>query len=95
MTMLFEQLWNGQIAPHKNCGRGDLEMEKLAQLIEVHKNALYNYVGEEQKKMLETYISCCDEYTYLATVHAFREGFSLASRLLSEVLGDIPQNSGE
>ncbi len=88
MTMLFEQLWNGQIAPCKNCGRNDPEVQNLAALMERNKSALEHALGERQKELLKAYGACCDEYTYLITIHAFHQGFSLAGKLLAQVLAE-------
>lgn len=86
MKSIFEALWNGNIAPYKTCGSGDPEVEELDKLIERNKASLDNALTNGQKELLENYISCQDEYSYLITVHAFRDGFSLACRLLTEAL---------
>ena len=86
MLVLFEQLWNGNFAPYKDCGKGDPEVEKLSELVERNKAALDHELSENQQKLLQNYMVCYDEYYYLMTVHAFRSGFSLAVRLLSESL---------
>lgn len=86
MKSIFEQLWNGNIKPYENSGRNDPEVEELAGFMIRNKNALDELLQEEQKKALDKYITCCDSYYYLLTVHAFRDGFSLASKLLAEAL---------
>ncbi len=83
MTMLFEQLWNGNITPYKYCGQGDPEVEALAELVERNKSSLDRGLNAQQKDLLKNYTVCYEEYSYLLTVHAFRQGFSLASRLLA------------
>lgn len=88
MNIIFEQLWNGSIAPCKNCGAGDPEVEKIAELAERNWESLSALLGEQQKKTLQSFKACCDEYCYLVTVLVFREGFSLASRLLTDALGE-------
>ena len=86
MNSIFEQLWNGNIKPYENSGRNDPEVEELAQFVIRNKNALDKLLQEEQKKTLEKYITCCDSYYYLLIVHAFRDGFSLAAKMLTEAL---------
>ena len=86
MNILFEQLWNGNIAPYKDCGKGDPEVETLSELVERNKTALNHELSENQQRLLQKYMTCYSEYYYLMTVHAFRTGFSLAVRLLSESL---------
>jgi len=86
MKSIFEQLWNGNIKPYETNGVNDPEVEELSELIERNQKSLNKLLGEEEKKVLDTYISCCESYYYLLIVHAFRKGFSLASKLLAEVL---------
>lgn len=86
--MLFEQLWNGSITPYKYCGQGDPEVEELAELVERNKASLNHALTEEQQELLKNYTVCREEYSYLLIVHAFRQGFSLASRLLAEAFSE-------
>ena len=86
MKSIFEQLWNGNIKPYETNGRNDPEVEELAELMRRNKSALDTMLNEPQRQVLEKYLSCCDSYSYLLVVHAFRKGFSLASNLLAEVL---------
>ena len=88
MKSIFEQLWNGSIKPYETNGRNDPEVEELAELALRNKSNLDALLSEEQKKALEKYITCCDSYGYLLTVHAFRDGFSLASKMLTEALAE-------
>lgn len=84
MAMLFEQLWNGNITPYKCCGQGDPEVEDLAELVERNKASLDRALNAQQKDLQKNYIICYEEHSYLLIVHAFRQGFSLASGLLAE-----------
>ena len=86
MKSIFEQLWNGHIKPYETNGINDPEVEELSELIECNQKTLSKLLDEEQKKVLDKYISCCDSYYYLLIIHAFRKGFSLASKLLAETL---------
>lgn len=88
MTAFFEKLWNGQIAPYKTCGQGDPEVDELVGLIERNEVSLDKELTGRQKDLLKNYTACCEEYRHLITVHAFREGFSLASKLLTGVLSE-------
>ena len=93
MIMLFEQLWNGQIAPHKNCGVNDPEVQELVALCEKNQAELKRALSEEQNTLLNRYICCNDDYLYLMSVHAFRKGFCLASRFLAEAMSEQMQGS--
>lgn len=45
-------------------------------------------LNDQQKDLLKNYIACQEEHSYLMIVHAFRDGFSLACKLLSTALGE-------
>ncbi len=90
MTALFEQLWNGQIKSYKTCGQSDPEVVELAELVERNKASLNSELAGRQKELLNNYLACRDEYSCLMRMHAFRDGFSLACRLLEEALSDAP-----
>ena len=86
MIALFENLWSGNITPCDTCGRRDPEVAELAELLERNKTSLDKVLNDKQKEMLDNYIANYKEYSYLITVHAFRSGFSLACKLLTEAL---------
>ena len=86
MQSAIEAMWSGNIAVSENCGVGKPEIEKLVCLIERNQNALENTMGQEQKILLEKYISNADELQYLLTRNAFCDGFSLACKLMTEAL---------
>lgn len=86
MQTILEDLWNGNIAPYKDCGSLDPELQELYQLTEKNKAALAAILTENHGELFKNFLACSDEYNYLSTVHAFREGFSLACRLLTDVL---------
>ena len=86
MKQTLEALWNGQIAPAQSNGVHDPEMEHLTVLLDRNREALDGKLTQEQKDIFQKYIDCSDEFTYLSTVQAFCDGFSLASKLLTEAL---------
>lgn len=88
MKRTLEKLWNGNIAPWECCGTKDPEIENLIELIEKNKASLSNDLGQQQTATLQKYCDCYDEYSYLITVHAFCDGFSLACKLLTEALSE-------
>lgn len=84
MNTTIEKLWNGSIRPcEEYCGNNP-QIQEVAALMDRHKQALYQSLSKEQVRVLEKFIDCSGEYSYLAAEHAFRSGFSLACRLLSE-----------
>ena len=87
MRDIFELIWNGDVTPHKTCGSKDPAVQELEQLLCRNKETLDTITEGAQKEQLEGYVACREEYTYRMLVHAFREGFSLACRLMTESLG--------
>ena len=85
MKQTLEELWNGHIRPCDSCGAGDAEIEELRIFIKRHREKLEQQLDEKQKHTFENYAGCFDEYLYLQVVHAFAEGFSLATKLAAEV----------
>lgn len=86
MNTTIEALWNGNIASAENCGVGDPEIENLVTLMEKHKEQLGRELGQQQIVTFEKYAACAEEYIYLISQCAFRDGFSLACKLLTEAL---------
>lgn len=88
MRTTIEKLWNGNIASAENCGVGNPEIENLVILMERHKELLDQELGQRQKRVFEEYVDCAEEYVCLISKCAFRDGFSLASRLMTEALSE-------
>ena len=88
MTQTLEAIWNGDIAPGQTNGVNDPKMEHLTVLMDRNRTALEQELTPEQRELLQKYIDCADEFHYLGTAEAFCEGFSLASKLMTEALTD-------
>ncbi len=86
MQSILEDLWNGHITPYKSCGCSDPELKEICELVKKNEATLTATLTEAHRELFKNYLICSDEYQYLMTVHAFREGFSLACRLLTDVL---------
>lgn len=91
MTTTLEELWNGNLAPSEKCGVGDPEIKDLIRLMQRNKEDLMQALAPQQFALFEKYADCSDEYVYRMTAQAFCEGFSLASKLLTESLSASPQ----
>lgn len=89
MKRTIEALWNGDIASAENCGVGDPEIENLVMLIERHKEQLNKELGLQPKGIFEKYVDRTEEYVCLVSKRAFCDGFSLASKLMTEALSEI------
>lgn len=88
MKRTIEDLWNGNITSAEHCGVGDPEIENLVTLMEGYRELLNRELGRQQKAVFEKYVDCAEEYVRLISKCAFRDGFSLASKLMTEALFD-------
>ena len=88
MKRTLEALWNGSLAPGQTCGVNDPELEHLTVLLDRDKEQLNRELSEAQKELFEKYADCADEFLCLSTAQAFCDGFSLASKLLTEALAE-------
>lgn len=86
MTGAIDKLWSGDIVVGEKCGVGDPEIEKTAMLLEKHKEMLTRELEDQQREVFEKYIDYMEEYMQLVSRNAFREGFCLAGKLVSEAL---------
>ena len=53
-----------------------------------NKEILDSKLDAEQQKLLQAYTNESDAYTYLLSLEAFREGFSLVTKLFCEALAN-------
>jgi len=84
MKDTIRELWYGNIDPIGPCGVNDSEMKKLFHLMERNREKLSAQLSEAQAEILQKYIVCSDEYTFIYATNAFEEGFSLACKLMAE-----------
>lgn len=86
MKREIRELWNGNIVPCERCGVDDPNMTELAALMARNKSALREKLTPQLQELFEKYIDCSEEYLLLMMEYAFCDGFSIASRLLTESL---------
>lgn len=86
MKNTIKELWYGNIAPMERCGVGDSEINEMLRLMEKNSVKLSEGLSEEQAEIFQKYIDCSDEYAFCSATHAFITGFSLACKLMAEVL---------
>ncbi|MBQ9149161.1 MAG: hypothetical protein IJX69_06310 [Oscillospiraceae bacterium] len=79
-------LWNGNIAPCEVCGSNDTEINDLLGLMKRNRESLCDTLTAPQKDAFQKYMDCTEEYLLRMLELAFRDGFCLASRLLTESL---------
>ena len=87
MKQTIEDLWYGNVNPCEICGTSNEEMKELTRLMVRNEQDLKKELNDRQKAMLEKYTDCADEYWNRLLAQAFHDGFSLASKLLTEALG--------
>ena len=83
MTTL-EDLWYGNIDPHKAILQDDNQFKNLLSLMGRNRDQLSDTLTEQQKETLEKYDTAINEMHSLAELSAFRYGFSLGVRLMAE-----------
>lgn len=79
-------LWRGEIAPCDHCGSHDGEANHLLGLMERNREKLQAGLTAAQGEIFQKYMDCAEEYQFRMLELAFRDGFSLGSRLTAESL---------
>ena len=83
MTTL-EDLWYGNIDPHKSLLVQNRQFRHLLSLMGKNRDKLSNTLTEQQKESLAKYDDAVNELHSLAELSAFRYGFSLGIRMMTE-----------
>ena len=83
MTTL-EDLWYGNIDPHEAFLSQNRQFKHLLSLIGKNRDKLSVTLTEQQKEIREKYDDTVNELHSIAELSAFRYGFSLGVRLMTE-----------
>lgn len=83
MTTL-EDLWYGNIDPHETVLNDDRRFKNLLALMGRNRDKLSSTLTEQQKESLAKYDDAVNELHSLAELSAFRYGFSLGIRMMTE-----------
>ena len=83
MTTL-EDLWYGNIDPHESFLIKNRQFRHLLSLMGKNRDKLSNTLTEQQKESLAKYDDAVNELHSLAELSAFRYGFSLGIRMMTE-----------
>ena len=83
MTTL-EDLWYGNIDPHESFLIQNRQFRHLLSLMGKNRDKLSNTLTEQQKESLAKYDDAVNELHSLAELSAFRYGFSLGIRMMTE-----------
>ena len=82
MSILHE-LWYGNIKPCEDKEVSDNEKE-LVELMARHQEYMQSILKDKELDAFKKYVECCEEYTSLVDSQAYKIGFKLAVRLLTE-----------
>ena len=89
MISTIEELWYGNLAPCENCGAGDEEIERLTNLMCKNEEALRKDLAGNHKELFLQYVKWADHFACSIAALAFREGFSIATKLfMDSITGD-------
>ncbi len=83
---MIDELWYGNIMPAEHAGENNPQLRKLLHLIVKNKEILDNTLTDEQRKVLDAYADRYDEYIHILSLETFREGFCLATKIITEGL---------
>ena len=91
MTAL-EDLWYGNVAPHRWSIKKGSHAERALSMIAKHDDTLRSILSDEQKEEYIKLYDCQSELTDILERDAFAEGFSLAVKIMIDVIKtmDIP-----
>ena len=81
---ILEELWYGNINPSEDKEVSD-EEKNLVELMTRHQEYLTSKLNDKELDEYKKYVECVDEYTSLVECQAFKIGFKLAVRLLTEL----------
>ena len=83
MTTL-QDLWYGNIDPHESFLIQNRQFRHLLSFMGKNRDKLSNTLTEQQKESLAKYDDAVNELHSLAELSAFRYGFSLGIRMMTE-----------
>lgn len=85
MTTL-ENLYLGNISPHERYIKQGTRVDKLVKLICKNEDELTASLTEKQKETFEKFKDCTSELSSITERTAFKDGFILAVRIMSEAM---------
>ena len=86
---ILEELWYGNINPHGRDIKKDSRWERALSLIVKNDDELRAMLSDIQKEQYEKVHDCQNELTDLLEREAFTEGFSLAVKIMIEVINTM------
>lgn len=86
MTAL-EDLWYGNIHPVETYIEGNMEYKSLLRLVSKNRETLENELTQKQVELFEKYNASVQEMNSMSETAAFKNGFTLAVKVLTEIIG--------
>ena len=86
---ILEELWYGNIDPQGRDIKKDSRLERALSLIVKNDDELRAMLSDIQKEQYEKVHDCQNELTDLLEREAFTEGFSLAVKIMIEVINTM------
>lgn len=79
----LQELWFGNVNPNEDKAITD-EEQRLVELIAMHQEKLMSSLSNDDLDSFKKFIECSDEYSMLIEAQAFKIGFNLAVKILTE-----------
>ena len=81
---ILDNLWFGEVHPVEDFLEGNVEYKKLLHIVVKDRDKVSEGLSHEQAEWLEKYDSAIKEMNAVAETEAFKYGFSLAVKMLTE-----------
>ena len=79
----LQELWFGNVNPSEDKAITD-EEQKLVELMAMHQEKMMSRLSNDDLDSFKKFIECSDEYSMLIEAQAFKIGFNLAVKILTE-----------
>lgn len=79
----LQELWVGNVNPSEDKAITD-EEQRLVELMAIHQEKLLSTLSNDDLDTFKKFIECSDEYSMLIEAQAFKIGFNLAVKILTE-----------
>ena len=84
----LEDLYYGNLFPHKKCAKLDDEMKELLSLFNRNEGKLPVTLSDEQKETFEKYKDCNREISEISEREIFLNGFRMGARIIIDVVNN-------
>lgn len=85
---ILEDLYYGNLFPHKKVSKLDDEMKELLGLLNRNEEKLIANLSDEQKETFEKYKDCNREISEISEREIFLNGFRMGARIIIDVVNN-------